>query len=93
MREPIKKRYEANVSKAAGKKHSLHQRTVLPLPADAVDAAFADGVEIQLAEQDDSTDSLSYAEVVARVNHQLSQLDDQRKQLHLLLKEAGKSLR
>ena len=93
MREPTKDLSNGKVAKPAGKKKSVHRRTVLPLPADAVDAAFADGVEIQVPAEDDSTDSLSYAEVDARVNHQLNQLDKQRKQLHMLLKQAGESLR
>ena len=93
MRESTKEHQDTNKTKAAGNKQNVHRRTVLPLPADAVDAAFADGVEIQFPSEDGSDDSLSYTEVVDRVNHQLSQLEQQRKQLHKLLQEAGKSLR
>ena len=93
MRNQINQSAELKLRKAVGSKQSSHRRTVLPLPADAVDAAFSDGLEIDLPNKDSVTEPLTYSEVVQSVSQQLDHLETQRKQLHILLREAAKTLK
>lgn len=92
MRDPIRETKSMSPTRTPNTKTPMHRRTVLPLPADAVDAAFADGVDMT-ASTSASDDTLSYDEVVSRVNEQLRLLEEQRTQLKSLLREANNSLR
>ena len=93
MRNQIDQQNEMKLRKSVGCKQPSGRRMVLPLPADAVDAAFTDGLEIDLPHKDDDSETLTYSDVVQSVSQQLDQLELQRKQLHNLLREAAKTLK
>ena len=93
MRNQIKKHEEPKLRSSKAAKQPSHRRMVLPLPADAVDAAFTDGVEIDLPHKAPESEPLTYAEVVQNVSQQLDYLETQRKQLQQLLREAAQTLK
>ena len=92
MRKDITETPNVRAKRTAGERTAERRRTVLPLPADAVDAVFADDVSDNPSQADSPCQPLTYSEVVASVTEQLEQLETQRRQLKKLLNQAVNGL-
>lgn len=92
MRKDITETPNLRANRTVGERPAEKRRTVLPLPADAVDAVFADDVSVDQPLADADSQPLTYSEVVASVTEQLDQLETQRRQLKKLLDQAAQGL-
>lgn len=92
MRKELTETPSIRANRSIGDRPAQQRRTVLPLPADAVDAVFADDVSVDPASKEGDTQPLTYSEVVASVTEQLEQLETQRRHLKKLLGQAEKGL-
>ncbi len=92
MRKDITETPNLRANRTVGERPAEKRRTVLPLPADAVDAVFADDVSVDQPLTDADSQPLTYSEVVASVTEQLDQLETQRRQLKKLLDQAAQGL-
>ena len=91
MRDELSNASSPRLRRGTSGSQNNPRRAVLPLPADAVDAAFADGVQLKLENSLSEAEAITYSEVVDNVTKQLEKLEIQRRQLKSLLAQATSS--